>query len=370
MPLFLKALDPDIDIFGNRQSFHFNHEDTPDDNKGFYSLVNHFTPTASTKLESSLDLLDKNLNGFRLFHERPLNQTYGSIALQSHSVFGTSEDIFKYDETTDKLTFYKNVEFDGGGVGTVTSIGISGSTGINVSGSPITSSGTIGLSLSSNLQNLASQSSSGIISRSSGGSYLGRTIAAGSGISVSNGNGISGNPTISASNIPISSLSGYPSSSSRFLRGDGVWSDPIALPQALYTSSTTDGITIYNSNNSAYGTEFRVVKQSAGYGVEFGFNNSTNEGYVWAESAMSLKFGTNGTTRMKINSDGSVNMYANRITNLAYPSGSSDAATKSYVDSISGGSSLGSNDINVNTNGGSDHWLRRSNTTTTGVTIY
>ena len=27
MPLFLKALDPDIDVFGNRQSFHFNNED-------------------------------------------------------------------------------------------------------------------------------------------------------------------------------------------------------------------------------------------------------------------------------------------------------------------------------------------------------
>lgn len=88
MPLFLKALDPDIDIFGNRQSFHFNHEETPDDNKGFYSLVNHFTPTASTALQSSFDLLDKSLNGFRLFHERSLNQTHGSLALQAHWTSG------------------------------------------------------------------------------------------------------------------------------------------------------------------------------------------------------------------------------------------------------------------------------------------
>ena len=114
MPLFLKALDPDIDIFGNRQSFHFNNEETPDDNKGFYSLVNHFAPTAITKLESSLDILDKNLSGFRLFHEQGVGETYGDFYLQKHSVFGASEDIFKYDEASDKVIFYKDVEFEGG----------------------------------------------------------------------------------------------------------------------------------------------------------------------------------------------------------------------------------------------------------------
>lgn len=222
MPLFLKALDPDIDIFGNRQSFHFNHEEIPDDNKGFYSLVNHFIPTANTNLESSVEILDKNLNGFRLVHEQSLSQTYGSLALQTHSVFGSSVDIFKYDEANDKITFYKDVDFTGG---------------------------------------------------------------------------------------PI-----------------------INLPYSLYTSAIGTEFRIYNSNNSSFATSFSVYNQNTNNGIEFGLNNSTSEGYIWGQSAISLKFGTNNTIRMKINSDGSVNMFANRITNLGDPSASTDATSKDYVD--------------------------------------
>lgn len=48
-------------------------------------------------------------------------------------------------------------------IGTVTSVGVSGSTGLSVSGSPITSSGTISLTLSSGLQDLSAYSSASFL---------------------------------------------------------------------------------------------------------------------------------------------------------------------------------------------------------------
>ena len=48
-----------------------------------------------------------------------------------------------------------------------------------------------------------------------------------------------------------------------------------------------------------------------------------------------------------------------------------DIANKTYVDTaVAGSALLVGNDINVNTSGGSNNWLRRSNVTKTGVTVY
>lgn len=117
--------------------------------------------------------------------------------------------------------------------------------------------------------------------------------------------------------LNINRLNGYPASSSFYLRGDGTWSTPttsIVLPYNIYTSALNNtDFRIYNSNNSSTSTAFSVYNQNTGYGVEFGLNNSTNEGYVWAGFTLSLKFGTNGITRMKINSDGSIDCYSNNI---------------------------------------------------------
>ena len=115
----------------------------------------------------------------------------------------------------------------------VSSVACIGSTGITVSGSPITSSGTLILTLGSDLQALSALSTTGLVARTGAATYLPRTITAGTGISVTNGNGVSGNPTVAVSSIdistnttgqiPISRLSGYPTSSNAFLRGDGLW---------------------------------------------------------------------------------------------------------------------------------------------------
>ena len=81
--------------------------------------------------------------------------------------------------------------------GTVTSVSVTGSTGLAVSGSPITTSGTVTLTLNTELQGLAGLSATGIISRTAAGTYSPRTITGtASNILVTAGDGVSGNPTI------------------------------------------------------------------------------------------------------------------------------------------------------------------------------
>ena len=86
---------------------------------------------------------------------------------------------------------------------TVSSVAITGSTGLSVSGSPVTTSGTFGLTLGTELQGLSSLATTGIVARTGTGAYVNRTITASTGISVTNGNGVSDNPTIAVSIIPL-----------------------------------------------------------------------------------------------------------------------------------------------------------------------
>lgn len=135
-----------------------------------------------------------------------------------------------------------------GGTGTVTSIGITASNGLSVSGSPITASGTISLTLSTELQGLSSLNLTGLTTRTAIGTYTSRSISAGSGITINNGDGVSGNPTISLGTVPIGSLSGYPSSSSVYLRGDGTWATPASTEGVTSVGITGGtGLTISNS---------------------------------------------------------------------------------------------------------------------------
>jgi len=137
---------------------------------------------------------------------------------------------------------------------TVSSVGISGSTGLSVSGSPITSSGTISLTLGTELQALSGLSVTGIIVRTGSASYTPRTLTAGTGINIANPDGVAGNPTISLGTVPIANLSGYPGTSTQLLRGNGTWATPSLSdfnPPASGSTINFNNATITNFGNSS-----------------------------------------------------------------------------------------------------------------------
>jgi hypothetical protein len=91
--------------------------------------------------------------------------------------------------------------------GSVTSVAVNGGTGLSVTGSPITTSGTINLTLGSELQALSALSSTGFLVRTGVNNYINRFLTGGSNLTITNSDGISGNPLINLSpTINITSL--------------------------------------------------------------------------------------------------------------------------------------------------------------------
>ena len=130
------------------------------------------------------------------------------------------------------------------------------------------------------------------------------------------GDGVWTLPTVDITNnttgqLPITRLQGYPYNSLYYLRGDGNWAVPITqFPVTVTTSDASiEAITIRNTNSSAYATGFGAYNQNTGNGAQFGFNNSTNEGYLWCNGYSTLKFGTNGSKRMEIDGAGNIFHY-------------------------------------------------------------
>lgn len=168
---------------------------------------------------------------------------------------------------------------------------------------------------------------------------------------------------VDTSTIAPSRIIGYPSSSSLFLNGAGAWTAP-SFSNLITTNSLSYELTINNTNASSTDTGLSV-QNNGNNAVEFGFNNSTNEAYVWAYGTSSLKFGTAATMRARFLNNGtfdlltnsltttgninagtinvlnSLAMGNNSITGLANPVNPTDGANKQYVDSaISSSSSL------------------------------
>jgi hypothetical protein len=81
--------------------------------------------------------------------------------------------------------------------GTVTSVAATGSTGLTIGGSPVTTSGTITLTLGTELQGLSGLSTTGVVVRTGAGLYTSRSVTGtASNIVVTNGDGVAGAPTI------------------------------------------------------------------------------------------------------------------------------------------------------------------------------
>ena len=111
--------------------------------------------------------------------------------------------------------------------------------------------------------------------------------------------------------LNINRLSGYPASNSLYLSGDGTWNAP-SFSNLITTSSISYEITINNTNASSTDTGL-LVKNNGTDAVNFGFNNSTNEAYVWAYGSSTLKFGTNATKRMQLLNNGTLDLLTNNL---------------------------------------------------------
>ena len=113
--------------------------------------------------------------------------------------------MLRYNDNSTALEYYDGtswIQLSVGG-GTVTSVAAtSSSSGLSITGSPITSSGTLNFTLSTELQGLSAISGTGIITNIAPGSYASRTITGTSGnIVVTDGDGVAGNPTINLATV-------------------------------------------------------------------------------------------------------------------------------------------------------------------------
>lgn len=201
----------------------------------------------------------------------------GTVSQRPSGIAG----MVRFNSDAATLEFYDGTAWlSAGRQGTVTSVAVSGSTGLSVSGSPITTSGTITLTLGTELQGLSGLSASGLVVRTGTGTYASRTINGTTGnIVVTDGDGVSGNPTVNLATVTQGT-------SGSFLK------------------VTLDGYGRVVGNTAVVASDITTLVDS-----------------IYVNAA--------GDTM-----SGNLNMGGNLITNLAAPVSGTDAVTKNYVDSV------------------------------------
>lgn len=168
--------------------------------------------------------------------------------------------------------------------GTLTSVQIAGGVGITAAGGPITTSGTITLTLGTELQGLSALATNGFVVRTAAGAYAGRTLTGTAGnIVITGGDGTgSGNPTVNLATV-----------------GTAVTN--------FFGRQTTDAFGRVTSNTAA--TSGDII-------TALGFTPVNKAGDTMT---------------------GALNFGGFTATNLGAPSAGSDAATKNYVDAATSG---------------------------------
>ena len=334
--LTISNIKPELTILGDKQTFIFNPSEPSTCN---FVLKNLTQASGASPSNTNYDFLNSSFKGFRFGHTTNISNSDGLFHL-SHLIYNTgtstftSTPLFTFnDNNSDTFNFLKPVIFTQGLQTNITptsgidianksyvdnAIGDISST-VTLSGS-ITGSGELGTTINTNLNSTQTMSSNSLrFDWSNSGSFA----------------EYSNYHTLEDSDPPP---------------------HYVHLVQCGSGNTYRRWLTVYQPGFGSQPTgTYKLGFYHAVNGHQYPFEIST--------------YGSTLRTYIKTLLD----MGSNKISNCAEPTISQDAATKNYVDNAvagSGGDLLVSNDINVNTSGGSNNWIRRSNVTKTGVTIY
>ena len=335
MPLFLKALDPTIDILGDEQLLRYNTDQI--NNEANLLLLNSFASTASVFPSTSLAFASTSLKGFHFKHELTSGSTYGNFSLMTYDKFGTSTDIFKYDEQSASLFFFKNVSLNSNKI-TNLADGVLTSDAVNlrqlngqftdiityVDNHTWLSSSITDLETTVKAYTLDSFAvPTGNLSLNSN-----KITSLADGVLTSDAINV-GQLNSMFNNIPINALAGYPADSSLYLNGSGSWVNPLGnISFSGNTISTTTG------NNISFGQPIYMTD----LGIWLRNYNDTNHGMFYDSVIDGIQFKGVGGFRwisgenefMRLTSSG-LNLNSNKITYLADPVDLYDGANKNFV---------------------------------------
>lgn len=109
MPLFLKSIAPELEIFGNRQLFNFNKTQSSGESDSALTMINWFTPILNVDTNNTFEFLTPNLKGFRFNHSLSTTGIFGNFNFEKYDRFGSTTPLWGYDEQSDTINFYKPV---------------------------------------------------------------------------------------------------------------------------------------------------------------------------------------------------------------------------------------------------------------------
>lgn len=325
MPLFLKSIDSTLDIFGNEQTLRFNTDQL--NNEANLILFNGFTPLIGANLNTGLAFVNSSLNGFRFKHEfTTFSTTFGNFYLECASKFGISSNIFKYDELTDSLTFFKSSSFS--------SLSITGSLSLSsnkitnlANGIANTDAVNLGqLNSSISALGFSGLSTNGFIVRTATNTYASRTFIGGNGISITNSNGFSGNPIINLNN-------------NNFTTSGNVtvnWTNPSVSQDELdyiINPSITYPIFINNTQSGSSGTNnLRYWQTISGLGDNTAYNAYWSLAYYNQAAGKNKNYIFIGLAQDTVSLNAKVDVNSNSIINLSTAVNGTDAVNKNQLD--------------------------------------